>query len=84
MDTLRLEQTKLRVLAGAIHAAAGNKKGAKSAQRIRLVPREKPNVQQLSRAQRTFKPDENPEYGLLDPEQVARRAAELKEANGGR
>lgn len=35
---LQVRETELRILAGHVHAAAGNKKGMKSADKIRLQP----------------------------------------------
>jgi hypothetical protein len=38
---LKLEEIKLQTLAGAIHAAAGNRKGMKSVNKIRLARRKR-------------------------------------------
>jgi hypothetical protein len=38
---LKLEEVKLQVLAGAVHGAAGNKRGVKAASKIKLARRDR-------------------------------------------
>lgn len=63
----------MQALLGAIHAAAGNRRGARAARRFRLVPREKVTPR-LSAALSRF-PISN--EGLITPEMIAARQREL-------
>jgi hypothetical protein len=79
---LTVEERKLQALVGAIHAAAGNKKGAAAAQEIRLfersdgqkpqreVPRTEAVLAQFGGVDRL--------YGLFTQEQIDAEAARLK------
>lgn len=50
---LRLEEVKLQAIVGAVHAAAGNKRGAAAAQKIRLARREE-SMPDFDEAMRLF------------------------------
>ena len=72
---LRVEEIKMRNLLGAIHGAAGNRRGANQARRFALLPREK-RTPTAAEIQRRFPVDEAV-GGLITPEQVRARQIEL-------
>jgi hypothetical protein len=49
---LKLEEVKLQTLASAIHSAAGNRRGAAAASRIRLTKRDKDELPDTNEVQR--------------------------------
>lgn len=58
----------MQAIVGAIHGAAGNRRGVNAAKRFRMTPKE-PVVASSSMIQRRFPVD--PEYGLITPEDIA-------------
>lgn len=65
---LRVEEMKVQAIIGAVHAAAGNKRGVAGARRFRLLPRESVTPTPEYIAQR-FPVDEGA-GGLITPEQI--------------
>lgn len=65
----------MQAIVGAVHAAAGNKKGAKAAQKFRLLPKEKV-VASAGFIQQRFPVDEAL-GGLITPEMIAAEQARL-------
>lgn len=51
---LRLEETKLQSLVGAVHAAAGNKRGAKAAGKIRLTRHDENDLPSTDQVKQLF------------------------------
>lgn len=72
---LVVKEIMVRYLAGTTQSAAGNTRGAKAAQKFRLVPREKVEAKAEAIARR-FPVDENA-GGLIPIETLLARRAEL-------
>jgi len=51
---LKLEEVKLQTLAGSIHAAAGNKKGAAAAAKIRLARKKADDLPSFDKVSKLF------------------------------
>jgi hypothetical protein len=64
---LRVEEMKVQAITAAVHAAAGNGRGAKAAMKFRLTPPEKGEVS-AEYLERRFPVDDD--AGLITPEQV--------------
>lgn len=64
----------MRAITGAIHSAAGNKKGTAASQKFRFHKAQPAEIP-LGRAQQMFSPD--PEMGLITPEMIAAERARM-------
>lgn len=78
---VRLEENKLRILAGAVHSAAGNRKGASQASRIKLMQRRKYEMPTTRQVMRGVGVD--PVLGMYTPEEIEAAAQKYREDHDG-